>query len=413
MKFLILLAWKNLFRYKKRTFITCIAIAVGIAIFIWVDGFMMGFEKDSDKNLMDYETGSAQIINKKYFEEKDYLPLNYTVKNPGAILSILKDNNIPATKRITFGGEIFFGEGSRQMKVFGIDLETVNNVYRLDNDKLYVENSRKLAAGRNEIIIGEWLTEDLGIKMGATVEIRTRTKHGAYTTLTLTVAGIINTENPIVNKSCAFIPLDVANSALQMNGEVTDISVRFDEWKDLDKEVERVSGLISADYPDLVTKSYIDLFGGGGIMESKRSVINVMMFLVFVIATVGIANTMLIAVYERIREIGMMRALGMKDSGIRITFMFESIGIGLFGSIFGVILGSLLNAYTYFIGFDITGLIGRMDFGYRMVNIFKSTWNPGTMVLAFIIGPLIAILVSMIPSSKALKMEVTDCLRYQ
>ena len=413
MKFLLSLAWKNLFRYKKRTIITCIAIAVGIAIFIWVDGFMMGFEKDSDKNLIAYETGSAQIIYTKYMDEKDYLPLKYTVKEPDEILSILKKNSIPATKRVTFGGEIFFGTGTKQMKIFAIDTETVNRVYDLDNDILYIKNSRRLAPGGYDIILGEWLAEDLGIKLNNTVEIRTRTKYGAYTTLALNVAGIINTENPVVNKICGFIPLDVADAALQMEGEVTEIAVRFNEWENIDKEVERVNGLISQEYPDLVTKSYIDLFGAGALMESKRSIISVMIFLVFVIAAVGISNTMLIAVFERIREIGMMRAMGMKDSGIRITFMFEAAGIGLFGSIFGLILGSLLNAYTYFIGFDISGLIGRMEFGYRMINIFRSTWNPGTMVLAFLLGPIIAIFISFLPSSKALKMEVTECLRYQ
>lgn len=413
MKFLISLAWKNLFRYKKRTIITCIAIAVGIAIFIWVDGFMMGFEKDSDNNFIAYETGSAQIMDSKYMDEKDFLPLKYTVKKPDTILSILKQNGIPATKRVSFGGEIFFQTGTKQVKVFGIDIETVNQVYELDNKRLYIENSKDLTPGGYDIIIGEWLAEDLGIELNKTVEIRTRTKYGAFTTLDLNVVGIINTENPVINKMCGFIPLDIADAALQMEGEVTEIAVRFNEWDNLDKEVERVNGLISKDYPDLVTKSYIDIFGGGALMESKRSIISIMIFLVFVIAAVGISNTMLIAVFERIREIGMMRAMGMKDSGIRITFLFEAAGIGLFGSIFGLILGSLVNAYTYFIGMDFSGLLGRMEFGYRMVNVFRSTWNPDTTVLAFLLGPIIAIFISFLPSSKALKMEVTECLRYK
>jgi putative ABC transport system permease protein len=404
---------KNLFRYKKRTFITCIAIAVGIAIYIWVDAFMIGFEEDSNRNLIDFETGTAQILNAEYVEEKDYLPIKYTIKNPDAIISLLKENGIPATKRVLFGGEMFFEVGSKQVKVFGIDPETNSDVFRLNDKKFLTENSTFIKSGMREIIIGEWLAEDMNIKLGDTVDIRARTRNGGITTLTISVAGILNTENPVVNNSGVFMPLDIVDDALRMNGEVTDIPMKFSEWKNIDKEIEKVNALIAHDYPSLVVQSYIELFGGGAIMESKRSVINIMLFLVFVIAAVGITNTMLMAVFERIKEIGMMRAMGMKDSGIRLTFMFEAAGIGLLGGFIGLALGALMNSYTYFIGMDFTGLMGRVEFGYRMINIFRSTWNPPTMIGAFIASILFAMGASFIPSSKALKMEVTECLRYQ
>ncbi|MCW8965819.1 MAG: FtsX-like permease family protein, partial [Candidatus Pacearchaeota archaeon] len=146
---------------------------------------------------------------------------------------------------------------------------------------------------------------------------------------------------------------------------------------------------------------------------SKRSIIGVMLFLVFVIAAVGIINTMMMAVFERIKEIGMMRAMGMRDVSIRIAFLFEAAGIGLIGAIFGLVFGSLINSYTYFIGIDVTGLMGNVEFGYRMINIFRSTWNPPTMIGAFFASIIFAMGASFIPSSKAIDMKVTECLRYQ
>ena len=374
---------------------------------------MIGFEEDSNQNLIAYETGTAQILDAKYVEEKDYLPIKYTIKNPDAIISLLKQNGIPATKRVLFGGEMFFQAGSKQVKVFGIDPATNSDVFNLEDKKLLVENSTFVRPGMREIVIGEWLADDMNISLNDTVDIRTRTRNGAVTTLSLTVAGILNTENPVVNNTGVFMPLDVVDGTLQMGGEVTDIPMKLSEWKNIEKEVERVSSLLGPKYPQLVVQSYIDLFGGGEIMESKRSVISLMLFLVFVIAAVGIINTMLMAVFERIKEIGMMRAMGMNDSGIRLTFMFEAAGIGLIGAVFGLILGALMNSYTYFIGLDFTGLMGRVEFGYRMINIFKSTWNPGTMIGAFFASIIFAMGASFFPSSKALTMEVTECLRYQ
>ncbi|MBN2535953.1 MAG: ABC transporter permease [Spirochaetales bacterium] len=412
-RFSLQLGLKNLFRYKKRTFITCIAIAVGIAIFIWTDAFIMGFEKDSDTNFILYETGSAQILDAKYVEEKDYLPLKYTIKTPDKLISFLKQNGIPATKRIVFGGEIFFRNGSKQATVYAIDPATNSDVFSLNTKKVLTETSVFIRAGMQETMIGEWLADDMGIHLGDTIDIRTRTRTGAFTTLTLNVTAIINTENPVINKAGIFVPYDVADEKLMMQGEATDVPVNLADWKKIEKETARVSSLIANDYPGLVVQSYIDLFGGGTIMESKRYVINVMLVLVFVIAAVGITNTMLMAVFERIKEIGMMRAMGMMDPGIRVTFLFEAGGIGVIGALIGLILGSLLNSYTYFIGIDFTGLMGRMEFGYRMLNIFRSTWNPQTMIIAFSVSILFAMIASFIPSSKALGMEVTDCLRYQ
>ena len=404
---------KNLLRYKKRTIITCVAIAVGIAIYIWVDAFMIGFEEDSNENLIRYETGVVQILDKKYLEEKDYLPIKYTIKNPDKIISLLKQNGIPATKRVLFGGEIFFGSGSKQIKAFGIDPETNSDVFSLDDEKLLVDNSVFIKKGSREILIGEWLADDMSLKIGDTVDIRARTKSGGVTTLTLTISGIINTENPYINKAGVFLALDVVDKVLGMEGEATDIPMSFPTWDNVENHVKKVQGLIAADYPNLVAQSYIDLFGGGAIMESKRDIIGVMLFLVFVIAAVGIINTMLMAVFERIKEIGMMRAMGMKDVSIRVTFMFEAAGIGLIGAVFGLALGALINSYTYFIGMDFTSMLGNVEFGYRMINIFRSTWNPPTMIGAFFASIIFAMGASFLPSSKAIDMEVTECLRYQ
>lgn len=404
---------KNLFRYKKRTIITCIAIAVGIAIYIWVDAFMIGFEEDSNENLIRYETGVVQIMDAKYLEEKDYLPITYTIKNPDEIISLLKQNGIPATKRVLFGGELFFKNGSKQIKAFGIDPETNSDVFSLNDRKLLTEDSVFVQKGSRGIMIGEWLADDMGLKLGDTVDIRARTKSGGVTTLTLTISGIINTENPYVNKAGVFLALDVVNDALGMEGEVTDIPMSFSSWNNVDKHVKKVESLIAQNYPNLVAQSFIDLFGGGAIMESKRQVITVMLVLVFVIAAVGIINTMMMAVFERIKEIGMMRAMGMKDISIRVTFLFEAAGIGFLGAIIGLALGALINSYTYFIGMDFTGMLGNVEFGYRMINIFRSTWNLPTMIGAFFASIIFAVLASFLPSSKAIDMKVTECLRYQ
>jgi len=137
------------------------------------------------------------------------------------------------------------------------------------------------------------------------------------------------------------------------------------------------------------------------------------LFLIFIIAAVGISNTMLMAIFERIRELGMMRSLGMADRNIRIAFMIEAAGIGFVGSLIGIVLG--IGA-TYFIvekGIDFTFMMRDMDMGYRIQGLFRGEWNPMTMIKAFFAGILISSLVAYFPTKRALKMDIPSCLRHQ
>jgi ABC-type lipoprotein release transport system permease subunit len=149
------------------------------------------------------------------------------------------------------------------------------------------------------------------------------------------------------------------------------------------------------------------------IAQAKSAGSSILLVLVFIIAAVGISNTMLMAVYERVREIGMMRAMGMKDGAIRTTFLFEAGGIGLIGAVIGVGLGVVINWLMVTRGIDMSALMGQMDIGYRVSGVFYSAWHPQAIVGGFVFGVIAAMLFSIIPSSRALKMEITDCLRYE
>ena len=153
MKFFLSLAWKNLARHRRRTIITVSALAFGIAVFIWMDAFLLGASKDSERNLLWYETGSAKILDRTYWEEIDNLPLKHAFEMPEQLNAFLTEKKIPNTPRITFAGEIFFGEGSLPVKLIGIDPETDDQVFRLKGTVL--EGGRYIKDGEPEILIGE------------------------------------------------------------------------------------------------------------------------------------------------------------------------------------------------------------------------------------------------------------------
>jgi putative ABC transport system permease protein len=142
----------------------------------------------------------------------------------------------------------------------------------------------------------------------------------------------------------------------------------------------------------------------------------IMVALLFILAVIGISNSMLMAVFERTKEIGMLRALGMKDADVLKLFLIESGLIGLIGSLIGIALGILINFYMVYYGIDYTEIMKQAnmkDIGYRVVGIYKSAWNWGTIIASGFIASFVAAAASFFPARKAVKMNIVDTLRFE
>jgi len=415
MKTLIVLAWKNLSRYKKRTIITASALAFGLAIFIFFDSWLLGMELDSERNLIWYETASAKILHDEYWDKKENAPLKYTIDNPQNLINSLEEINIDATARIVFSGEIilrrdpFPEDGSVMLNIIGINPETDDNVFRFRET---ITSGDYLNEGEHGILMGAWLADKIGAEVGFSLIIVTRTKTGFRQTIDVEITGIVDCPNPYINKGAIFIPIDVADLYLEMDGTVTEIDLNYPELSDVDKISEDITEALKLESSglDILTwKKIVEAYVALAKMKQSGSLI--VLFLVFIIAAVGISNTMLMSIYERKREIGMMRALGMKDSEIKRAFKFEAAGIGLIGSIIGVIIGIGLCVWIIYEGVDFTSMVKDMDVGYRITGIFRGAWHLEAIIGAFLFGIVLSVIVSIMPVRKVLKKRITECLR--
>jgi ABC-type lipoprotein release transport system permease subunit len=120
---------------------------------------------------------------------------------------------------------------------------------------------------------------------------------------------------------------------------------------------------------------------------------------------------MLMAIYERVRELGTMRALGMGDRQVRRLFLLEAAGVGVLGSTIGVALGALLCLWMVNRGIDFSAMVRTMDMGYRVNGVFRGAWHPQAMAGAFVFGVVLCVAVALVPTRRALSMRITDCLR--
>ena len=421
-RLLLLLAWRNLGRHRRRTVITMLALAFSIAVLIFMDSMLRGVDQESQRNLVWYETGSGRVVTRAQHDDLDRVALKYELIDYARLGAALTELGIANTPRIGFAGEMFFGEGSLPIRLIAIDPATDGAVFRLPGALL--AGSRSLEQGSPGLLLGAWMADDLGMTLGDIVEVRTRTRHGAMQVLELELVGMLLSPNPTINRGVGFLPLDVAQFDLEMTG-VTEVAlgampsrlgraVAVPAGAFLAGEIERVNAMLAEEHPGLVAVGWPQLARDYlAMMESERSGNVLLLMLVFLIAAVGISNTMLIAAYERMREFGMMRALGMADGAVRATMVFEAGFIGWLGSLCGLLLGAVAVFFLVDRGIDMSRFYGDISIGYRVTAVFRGAWNPGTMAVSVLFGVLASMLIALLPARRALRLDIVQCLRHE
>jgi ABC-type lipoprotein release transport system permease subunit len=241
------------------------------------------------------------------------------------------------------------------------------------------------------------------------------------------VSGVVNSPNPKNNGASAYIPLDVLQdeAGLLLEGQVTEIIVRKAGADDSrlpgpgESPAAIKEALVSrgTSLPEGVSiyrwSDYVKDYLAVSAQDDITS--RIMIILLFLLSFLGITNTMLMAILERTKETGMLRALGMTDGQLVLTYILEAGMIGAVGSVIGMTLGTLINIPMVAYGIDYSGMAKEMggDFGYRITAVFRSAWNPAVIAGSGIAATLLSALVAIPPTLRALKMPVTESLRFE
>ncbi len=409
------LSLRNLARYKTRTIITIIAVLVSVLVSTVVDGLIRGMFDLSTYNLLSYESSEVTIYQKGYFEKRKEYPSDIFISKEELekVASELEKANIPYTPRykaiseiISYNEEID-SEFYLTVILVGVDKEKDKNVFKISEslfEGTWFENE-------DEIILGSKIAEKLNLKVGDVVTLSTTGAMGFAETLDLVVGGIINSEDPQVNMSQAFVNLADLDFYLSLDGGATEIelsdglpsvcSIKFKE------KVQQIIGPnLEARYYEEVNDDLI------AIMNGDKGSSFIMLLFLFIIAGAGISNTMLMAAMERRKETAMLRSLGFSKKSIVAQFVLEGTITGIIGALIGAILALFVMIPLSKYGIDFTALLSEdMDIGYRIPLILR----PGLYWQSFFVIPILAILLSaasaLFPVLKTGKEEIADLFR--
>lgn len=413
------IAFRNILRHKRRTFLSAITIAFGLMLFILFDSLMGGMDRTSIENMVNLTDGSLKIFSKEYAAEKMAYPMKYGINNLDSLSDSVKmlPEVIGVTPRIAFLSEIIHGERS---------LRTVGSVIHPDTDPKVFTLPKYINAGRffsenntQEVILGKKLAGDLGVSVGDTVLLSARTRFETNNAMDFEVVGLLETPTPFINESGIFITFQAANQFLDIQGFVTelDIHVPWSKTEDMNAYVRRINIIkdtIGAQFPGLTVDTFHDINSTFiEMMAGKRMAQSMIAFFILLIGAVGIVNTVLMSVYERIREVGVLRALGIQPNEIRRMFLYEGIMIGLVGGLMGIVAGFLVNIWLVNSGMDFTAMMKNMDSSQMPISgMFYGQWNIKTFITALLLGTIISALAAIVPARKAAKITPTECLKF-
>lgn len=418
MKTLFKLAFRNVFRYKRRTIITFSAISFGLGLMIAGFSLYKGIDKQSFDNIINSQTAHLNIFAKGYFEKKDDIPLEITIDQPQKIKSILKNiKEIQALEtRILFAASLI--KGLDELPCLGVAVETEADPL-VFNIKDSLKEGNFLEASDQKIIIGSSLAKDLGLKVGDMCVLRMfiSTEDYVWNALDIEIKGIFETENPVVNRQTIFIPLPLAQESLSLRTKSTEIVVRLKDKNQLSQVKTSIQSSLASLRDDYEVKSFEEMASDFvEVTKMKTRGQSIILLVMLLIATLGIVNTMLMAVMERTREIGMLAAMGMRKLEVMLLFIFEGALIGFFGSLMGCIIGGLGGWYLEvkgydmsFLGEEFTDIVASM---YPIKGAFYGDLTIGILLFTLIFGIAVSIVASLYPAYKAVKLDPIKALRH-
>ncbi len=411
------IAIRNVFRHGRRTAITCITMAVGIGIFIMYDSMIAGMDRVAIDAMVKYSASYVKVRTPAYIADERGVPLDHGIPDPsGAMAAIRKA--VPSIKGAA-PRTMFFGQASNYRDAEPVLCAAVDpgldpGVFALSSS---VKQGSWLAAGSTsrQVVISAVLAKDLGLKLGDAVLLSARTVYDNDNADEFTIVGLL--DGGVTLQAGLYMGYGDAKAFLGDSLPVTEIDTSAPREVNLEAELaassKAAAAMVSA-LPGLSAQPVGDFARDYLALRNSKSKASYMIILVILlIAAVGIVNTILLSVYSRVREIGVLRAYGMTAKDVKRLFVREGLVTGLIGSVAGLVLGAGLVAWLDSLGISLAEVAGNMDLGGLPVNeVIRLEWRPQTFVVGLVFGIVAAWLAARSPAKRAARLEPTDALRF-
>ncbi|OGO69782.1 MAG: hypothetical protein A2Z37_07695 [Chloroflexi bacterium RBG_19FT_COMBO_62_14] len=406
MRLYLRLAWRNVWRHRRRTIIIVLAMAGGLSLMMWYDGLIDGFDQAIYGNAVKVLGGNIQVHAEGYRAKAALTPLLPLADDQAVVKAALGNSQVvAATRRINTGGLASSREGAFAVGITGIEPEKEASVYLAGQ---HVSAGRYLTADDvDAVFIGKGLADAMGVTVGDRITLTGRSAHEQMRQRTMTVVGIYDLGMSELEKRTVYISLAEAQTLYDLTGKSTEVAIVL-------KQIGREPGVIAALKPGLPGYEIEPFQANYPELESaittKTGVMNIFSIVILMMAAIGILNLLLMAVYERTREIGVLGALGLKPRQITLLFILEGTMIGLVGVAVGIVLGLMINGVLMRVGLDFSAYSSVTSYMALITGRIYPSWGLSKLLVRGLTVAIIAALAAVIPAREAAHREPAEAL---
>jgi len=360
---LVQLAWRNLWRNRRRTFITMTAIAFGYAMLLFVACLMAGLRWQMIEN------GTCLVMSQIQVQAPLYYPSRLIQKTLGggqgtdvnALLSVITaDRRVYAAAPRAYGyGLLSAGHRSAGVELMGIVPERERKITILNSE--IIRGDYLTARIPKGVVLGDKLASTIGMELGSEIVLLTQAADGSMGNDVYTVVGIFHTGLDAVDRGLVLMSLPALQELLQLAPtrihevgiKLNDITAATAVAAALERQLHKIVPARARAWPELAPElaSYV---------QFNHAITFVLFFIFFLMAVIGVMNTMLMAVFERTRELGMLMALGMRPIQVVMLIIAEAVGLAVASLVVGGAIGVPLLWYLQAHGLDLGGASGEV-----------------------------------------------------
>lgn len=401
---LLKIAWRNLWRNKRRSLIILTSIAVGVAAILLYDTLLRGMIVQMVKNQVSTDISHIQVHKKGFNDNrnvKNYIPDWQIVDKALSEAAFVEHYS----KRVSFEGMISSANVSWNANINGIEPSEEKNVTIINS---LMWKGDYLDGEGNQILIGKKMAEKLEVELGGKVVLMAADIEGSINSQLFRVAGIFRSGNSEFDKINVYIPLDSAQSLVGLYGKVNEFAMVTNDESQTIGYSDKLEQALGDKYEVLpyqeilpLLVSYMDLF---------KQTSKIFYLIIIVGVLFGVINTMLMSVFERVQEFGVLMSIGMKNRKIFMMVIQEAFVLSIVGTLAGFALG-LLALWPIWDGLDLAVFSASLE-SFGIGTVIYPILEADMIVNALIMMPVATIIAAMYPARKAIKLQPTEAMRY-
>jgi len=402
------LAWRNIWRNQRRTVIIMIAVVIGVWTMITLTSLMRGMINDMFENGISTLTGDIKIFPAGYHNDPS---IDYRINDPDLILSGIRKafpKNAAYTTRVRVNAIVSNARHSDGVTLVGIDPGMETDVSFIGNG---VIRGRMLTADdKNAVVVGQALLDKFETRIGHKLILMSQNANNEIVSKAFRIVGVYRARLNSTEKQFIFISKASAQKMLNIGNAISEISIVMDDHESAGLIADNIRNILKDPDIDVYTwrdllpmlMAYIEIFDGFIVLWY---------LVVFVAMAFGIVNTMLMAVFERMREFGLLKALGMKPILILRSVLIESGIMLIIGTVAGNLLALLTITVVSLAGIDLSALAVGFEYA-GMSSVIYPEIVIKDVVLANIVVLALGLIVSAYPAIKASRITPVEAMAH-